>query len=362
MINFKEFPLGGENGLFDIKTTKKKFNANTVKFGGKYPYVIRSSMNNGIRGYITEDIKYLNDANTISFGQDTATMFYQKSPYFTGDKIKVFSYKHRQLDRRLAVYLITCMRKAFSSFSWGSSSFDVKILNNVKIYLPVNTNNDIDYNYIEERISELEEERISELESYLKVTGFDNFQLTEDDRTVLMCKPNYGSFEIKDLFTHIQQGARLKKNDQIDGNLPFVMSGTTNTGIVKYIGNNEVRKFPKNSITIDIFGNVFYRNYNFGAGDDTGVYWNEYKNFSREVMLYFCAAIKVVLQGKYSFGKKLRSSQSYNIKIQLPITDSNAPDFVYMENYIKAQQKLVIENVVLWKDKQINSTKIVVKN
>ena len=70
------------------------------------------------------------------------------------------------------------------------------------------------------------------------------------------------------------QGRRLKKDDQLPGNIPFVMAGTTNTGVVNYI-SNPVSKFPKNSITIDIFGNVFYRDYDFGAGDDTGVYWND---------------------------------------------------------------------------------------
>lgn len=33
--------------------------------------------NNVQRGYIIEDEKYLNEGNTISFGQDTATAYYQ---------------------------------------------------------------------------------------------------------------------------------------------------------------------------------------------------------------------------------------------------------------------------------------------
>jgi len=41
-------------------------------------------------------------------------------------------------------------------------------------------------------------------------------------------------------------------------------------GVVGYI-SNPIALFSKNSITIDIFGNSFYRNYDFGAGDDTGI-------------------------------------------------------------------------------------------
>ena len=105
------------------------------------------------------------------------------------------------------------------------------------------------------------------------------------------------------------QGRRLKKEDQMDGEIPFVMAGTTNTGIVNYI-SNPVARFPKNSITVDIFGNVFYRDYDFGAGDDTGVYWNSEENYSKEIMRFLAISIGRSLFGKFSFGTKLRSSQS----------------------------------------------------
>ena len=149
-IKTKIFKLGeGNDRLFDITTTKKKFNANCVKFGGKFPYVARSSINNGIRGYITEDEQYLNEANTISFGQDTATMFYQEKPYFTGDKIKIMRYREKELDKNLACYLITLMKKAFQNFSWGQSSFNETILKNIKVEMPITFNGNIDYDFIE---------------------------------------------------------------------------------------------------------------------------------------------------------------------------------------------------------------------
>lgn len=148
-IKYQSFKIGGETGLFRVTTTKKKFNANTVRFDGKYPYIARSSTNNGIRGYINQDTKYLNDAFTISFGQDTATIFYQERPYFTGDKIKVMYYKHKFLTPELACYLMAVMKKAFSYFSWGQTSFNEDILNDVEISMPVYKPNEIDYDFIE---------------------------------------------------------------------------------------------------------------------------------------------------------------------------------------------------------------------
>ena len=166
----------------------------------------------------------------------------------------------------------------------------------------------------------------------------------------------WGNFSISQVFNKVVQGRRLKKDDQLPGNIPFVMSGTTNTGVVGYI-SNPVATFPANSITVDIFGNAFYRGYQFGAGDDTGVYWNDDKNYSSEQMLYFSSCMEKSIRGKFSFGKKLRSSQSFNFRIFLPVTSDGSPDYAFMETFISAVQKLVIKDVVLYADKKIAATK-----
>ncbi len=110
------------------------------------------------------------------------------------------------------------------------------------------------------------------------------------------------------------------------------MAGVTNTGVVNYI-SNPVASFPENSITVDIFGNVFYRDYAFGAGDDTGVYWNNTVEYSKEAMLFFAIAMQKSLCGRFSYGKKLRSSQSLDFKMKLP-TKNGKIDFEFMESFI----------------------------
>lgn len=137
--------------IFNIESPKKKFNANSIKFDGEYPYVARGETNNGIKGYITEEIDYLNNGNTISFGQDTATMFYQKTPYFTGDKIKILSPKLYSLDTDIALYYITATKKTLSTFSWGSTSYNVNNLENIIIELPIEDNK-IDITFMDEFI------------------------------------------------------------------------------------------------------------------------------------------------------------------------------------------------------------------
>lgn len=148
---------------------------------------------------------------------------------------------------------------------------------------------------MESFVAELDASRLVELDAYLIVTGLKDYTLTSEEERVLedfeSGKMEFEGYAYASIFNKIIQGRRLKKDDQIAGNIPFVMAGTTNTGVVNYI-SNPTANFPKNAITVDIFGNVFYRNYDFGAGDDTGVYWNDEKKYSKELMLFFTASMK----------------------------------------------------------------------
>ncbi|MCQ2478814.1 MAG: restriction endonuclease subunit S, partial [Clostridia bacterium] len=213
-----------------------------------------------------------------------------------------------------------------------------------------------------ERVAELEAERVAELSAYLKVSGLDNYELSSDEENAIeqlkTQQISFAEFEFIKIFNNIKQGRRLKKDDQLPGKIPFVMSGTTNMGVIGYI-SNPVASFPKNSITIDIFGNSFYRNYDFGAGDDTGVYWSTENTYSKASMLFLTTAMECALRGRYSYGKKLRSSQSLHFKMQLPTKDGK-PDYDAMSTLISAVQKLVIKDVVLYADRKIEKTKEVI--
>ena len=162
-ISFNGFKI---SSLFEVNSYKKRFDANKVIISdiGK-PYVVRTSLNNGVRGYINEDEQYLNDGNTISFGQDTATMFYQEKPYFTGDKIKILKSKENKFNKQNAQFFITSMSKSFSSFTWGSSSFNVNIIENQQIQLPIKEDKP-DYKTMETFISAIQKLVIKDVVLY----------------------------------------------------------------------------------------------------------------------------------------------------------------------------------------------------
>lgn len=259
------------------------------------------------------------------------------------------------------MFIVASIDKVIKNkYSYNHKATKIELKNTV-IKLPV-TDNEIDFDFIDNFIAELEAERISKLKSYLLVAGLQNYTLTKEEQKVIndfkKGEIEFNTFTYNKIFNKIAQGRRLKKDDQISGHIPFVMAGITNTGVVNYI-SNPIASFPKNSITVDIFGNAFYRNYDFGAGDDTGVYWSDEKEYSKNTMLFFTTSIEKSISGKFDFGKKLRSSQSLNFTMKLP-TKNGEPDFKVMETFISAIHKLIIKDVVLYTDSKIENTEIII--
>lgn len=163
-IEWREFKLGE---LFDVQTYKKRFDANKIDLlsNGGHPYVVRKSSDNGIKGYIQECTDYLNDGNTISFGQDTATSFYQEKPYFTGDKIKILKPKFKDFRKENALLFVTAITRSFSKFSWGNSSYSIQIIKNQKLCLPIK-NDKIDFDFIETFIKAISKLIIQDVVKY----------------------------------------------------------------------------------------------------------------------------------------------------------------------------------------------------
>ena len=329
------------------------------------PALTAGIQNQGLNNFVPKDnATILKNVISISAnGANTGATFYQNKEFTVLQDAYAIKWKYTEdvLSDNHYLYLAGSISKTiYGNYEWTNKAGWEKIKSD-KIQLPIK-NGKIDFEFIESFIAELEAERLAELEAYLLSAGLKDYTLTDEEQQALEDFGNgkimFGEFTYKSIFNKIAQGRRLKKDDQILGNIPFVMAGTTNTGVVNFI-SNPVASFPKNSITIDIFGNTFYRNYDFGAGDDTGVYWNDEKEFSKETMLFLAASMEKSISGKFDFGKKLRSSQSLNFKMSLPIQNKK-PNYAIMETFISAIQKLVIKEVVLYADRKIAATETIV--
>ena len=235
------------------------------------------------RQWLVENNEAPVSGNRIVLGVTLPAVSYQSKEFGAS---QVITAKSDWLNEKNGLFIAISISKLMYKFSYGKKP-GLEIYKKMKIQLPIK-NSKIDFGFMESFIAELEAERIAELEAYLLAAGLKDYNLTSEEQAAINIMEKAAPFEtvkvtFNSLFENIQQGRRLKKDDQILGEIPFVMAGVTNTGVANYI-SNPIATFPENSITIDIFGNTFYRNYAFGAGDDTGVYWSDKQSDRKSVV------------------------------------------------------------------------------
>lgn len=363
--------------MFEVLSYKKRFDANKVTLvgNGGHPYIVRQGSDNGQKGFIDEDKSCLNDGNTISFGQDTATMFYQEKPYFTGDKIKILKPKLERFGKDNAQFFLATMRRSFSNFGWGTSSFSIEVIENQTITLPVTDNKEIDFDFMESFIRELEEERIRELSAYLTVSGLSDATLTEREKLALQNFDTleWQEFRMGDLFDRVStaklpyKAADLPTEATAENPLPCLTSSFMNQGL-NYYAPKENATVLKHVISIPSNSDVYrayYQSHDFTVLSDAyAIRWNlNDREISAQEYLFMVACISQVTDLPiYSYKNKLGGWNVVQDKyIMLPVCNG-APDYAAMQDFISAVQKLVIKDVVKYAEDKINATKKVVKN
>ena len=167
----------------------------------------------------------------------------------------------------------------------------------------------------------------------------------------------FEKFNLEMLFGKSTRGKRLKSAERVNGNLPFVTAGETDEGISAFIGNN-VDIFEKNTTTIDMFGSAKYRNYQYGGDDHVAIVHTE--KLPMNAAIFVTSAIhKVSHNGQFDYGRNFYAKDADALDILLPIKNLE-PDYEYMALVISAVHKLVIKDVILWADKNIGATKMIV--
>ena len=341
----------GEFKLTDVFQVKNTFNilATVIhESSGSVPYLCASSENNGVRTYIEYEKKYLEKGNCIFIGGKTFVVTYQKEDFFSNDSHNLALYlKRGKKSRAVFLFLASCIYKSLCrKYSWGDSISKAKIQNDI-IKLPVK-DGQIDFEFMEafvaeleaERVAELEAERVAELSAYLRVSGLDNYELSSAEEYVLQQYKtfNWGIYNLERLFGKSTRGKRLKGDDRIAGTLPFVTAGESSEGISAYI-SNDVEVFEKNTTTIDMFGSAKYRNYQYGADDHVAVVHTE--AVPMKAAIFLTAAIhKASHTGKFDYGHNFYAKDADALDIMLPTKDGK-PDYETMERFISAIQNLL---------------------
>ena len=144
------------------------------------------------------------------------------------------------------------------------------------------------------------------------------------------------SFSIKELEFKNYHGKRLTKKDRKMGIVPLLTAGESNQGVSEFISNNWATY--KNCFSVDMFGNTFFHNYSC-AGDDN-IYFFENCNLSNGAKRFIINCVMNANKNKYSYGKQFRQPNADSLKIMLPVSDRDEPDYTFMEAYIEEREEV----------------------
>ena len=162
------------------------------------------------------------------------------------------------------------------------------------------------------------------------------FQLEHKENSALDEK-KWGQFRLGDLFEVSRPSARNKDDYEV-GDIPFVASGAMNNGVMKCCKMKVEEKLDSgNCITVSpVDGSSFYQPMDFlgrgGAGSSILILRNNGLNLFRGEFM-----TRVIQQtcSKYNYGHMGNKDSIKREHIMLPITDTDKPDYAYMEQYAK---------------------------
>ena len=351
---------------------------------GETPYVTGSQSNNGVVGYINAPKKDISKGNCIVVDPIKGLCMYQENDFvgrgFSGASINALYIEG--MDETSAMFIIAAIKKVSLKVASYSYLFNSNKLAEAEIMLPTldaldadspySSNGYVpDWKYMKDRVAELEKDRVAELENYLIASGLNDYEF--GNLLKKMSAPYLGKGRKQDNVSKVRTS---------EFNLPLINCKYGNNGIMYYGREKDFRSYE--SVLTIIYngppteGQVYYQ-------EKIGVYTDAYivklksKEMSKELGLYLTSAMNQSIHNhqkkKYSRGyKAIWTGRVENDDILLPIQTSHdgkpiidpdrtyhpdgyIPDWEYMEKYIKATEKEIIKEVVLYKDKVIEKAK-----
>jgi len=321
--NWGEFKL---SDLFEIKgsTTTPKIE---LEFNDeeRYPYITTAATNNGVLGYSNI---FTENGNVLTV--DSAVLgstFYQKENFTASDHVEKLEPKFK-MTKNIALFIVCIMNRNSEILGYAyNQKRSQKALKEEKIYLPINSIGEPDFEYMDSYIQSLDVVISASLTTLLSAKEKKEKINTEE----------WKEFIIKDLFIIKRPIARSQSNYN-DGDVPFVASGNFNNGVLKYLEPKQGEILDKgNCITVSpVDGSCFYQENDFlgrgGAGSSIILLYNQ--NLNKNNGHFISSIIQKVCE-KYTYGDMANKETISEEKIKLPVKPDGTPNYDFMDKIME---------------------------
>ncbi len=351
------------------------------------PALTAGILNQGLNNFVPkENATILKNVISISAnGANTGATFYQPHEFCVlQDAYAIEFIGDKKLNDKEYLFFVCAISKVIynnSKYEWTNKAGWNKVKNEL-ISLPLKptantqTLKDIDFNFMEKFIAELEQCRLAELEAYLKATGLSNTTLSNDEENALNlfdgknsggggntpCGLTWQSFKLGDLF-EIYTGRDIIIGQTQQGDIPLISHQHENNGITKAIKEIHNRTIFNHKQTIALADRGVFlattqnKDFHIGTRVKALVFKNGEQDKKTRLFFTTCINKNQIMFLDYSSNA---TNKLPNLTISLPTNQHGEIDFHFMHTLINALMKQTIQGVAEYCDAKIQATKEVI--
>lgn len=346
---WKEFKIGD---LFDIHPTKsyKMNNSLLLEDDGTNPVVVNSCYNNGIGGYTNKDNTEKGNIITFSDTTSASSIFYQQDSFVGYPHVQgmypIGKYKNRW-NKYIFMFFITVFRKKAINLGYDYvNKFTRDSARKIMIQLPVDKDNNPDWNYMEQYMTNMEK-KTKEILS--KISNLNLASLKFD-------VGNWKKYKLEDIFyIHSSSGSDTGKMKDYNPEIALISRKGFNNGFVNMVDRvSSVNPFQAGFLSLALggayLGACFVQPQKFYTGEHMVVLEPKFEmTFNQK--LFISTIITKTARLKYrAFVDEMDSHIKSDFFFYLPVLKDGSPDYKYMEQYMSELFNKIRKNVECFKN------------
>lgn len=329
--DWKEFFL---EDIFSVGSGKRLTNAD--KIDGTRPFIGATDNMNGVTGFVDNENSSLdNNVLGVNYNGAPCIGFYHPYECIFTDDVKRLHLKNHEDNQYVLLFFKTIILQQKNKYCYGYKFNERRMLRQI-IVVPVDDNDEPDYQFMEDYMKELMTAKRKQYQEYVEQRlvklGVDDMKNTEvggenfnlESREWKPCRLSK--------LGKVESGRDIYAMERVEGDIPYITSGSQNNGIGYFVSNKN-DTFDKDYIAFNRNGAVglaFYHPYWSVMGNDCRKIHISKADENMYVGLFIATAIS--MQSKsFSYSRKLGTARANKLQIMLPVDDNNEPDYEFME-------------------------------
>lgn len=139
-----------------------------------------------------------------------------------------------------------------------------------------------------------------------------------------------------------------------NGKIPRITCAATNNAVDNFYDNIPTEQGGVLTVDSATIGYVSYQENDFIATDHVEkVFFKNGKKISKNIGLFLKSVIEKSCENKYGYGYKFSQSRIRKQIIMLPIDSQGQPNWQFMEDYIKQEQKQQVQKIIDYYERKL---------